>query len=112
MYPIKRNDPIAFFRTAKKAVGIMSETMKEGSDREKKKAWDEKMYQDRWKNLAFSTVFSLVLGVALYLEITFGLKIFGPITGWIMIIVTGAITLLTVYTVISYIKMIIAAPRS
>lgn len=112
MNPIKRNDPIAFFRTAKKAVGIMSETMKQGDDQNKKKAWDEKMYQNRWKNLITSAIFNLILGTALYLEITYGLKMFGPITGWIMIIVTGAITLLCLYTMISYIKIILVTPRS
>lgn len=99
-----QNNPEAFVRTAKKAVGTMREAMKKSQ--EKVKDWNDTMYKDRWKNLAWSVLFSIILCIAFYVAVVFGLFILGLIAGWIIIVFTGSLALLCLYTMVSYIKII------
>ena len=84
-----QNNPEAFVRTAKKV-----------------KDWSEAMYKNRWKNLAWSALFSIILCIAFYAAVVFGLFILGLIAGWIIIVFTGSLALLGLYTMVSYIKII------
>ncbi len=104
MNNLNKNDPIAFFRTAKKAIGVMREAAKK--DPEKVKMWSDTMYRDRWSNFIWSTISSIVLCTALYFELKFRLAL-GLIGGGTIILVTGALALLSLYTMYTYIKIII-----
>lgn len=104
MNSFKQNDPIAFFRTAKKAIGVMREAAKK--DPEKVKMWSDTMYKDRWSNFIWSTIFSIVLCTALYFELKFRLAL-GLLGGGMIILVTGALALLSLSTMYTYAKIII-----
>ncbi len=122
MGSMNRNDPVAFFRTAKKAIGVMREAVQQNSplgaakkDPEKVKAqqgfpsgemWSDTMYKDRWSNFIWSTILSTVLCTALYFELKFRLAL-GLLGGGILILVTGALALLGLYTMYTYVKVII-----
>ena len=114
MNSFNQNDPIAFFRTAKKAIGVMREAAAK-KDPEKVKAqqgfpsgevWSDTMYKDRWSNFIWSTIFSIVLCTALYFELKFRLAL-GLLGGGMIILVTGALALLSLYTAYTYVKIII-----
>ncbi len=75
-------------------------------DPEKVKMWSDTMYKDRWSNFIWSTIFSIVLCTALYFELKFRLAL-GLIGGGMIILVTGALALLSLYTMHTYIKIII-----
>lgn len=75
-------------------------------DPEKVKMWSDTMYRDRWSNFIWSTIFSIVLCTALYFELKFRL-VLGLLGGGILILVTGALALLSLYTMYTYAKVII-----
>ena len=75
-------------------------------DPEKVKMWSDTMYKDRWSNFIWSTIFSIVLCTALYFELKFRLAL-GLLGGGMIILVTGALALLSLYTMYTYAKVII-----
>ncbi len=103
---IRNSDPNATIRTAKKAFDLFRQVQKNATP-EQRAAWNKSTYENRWKNLAWMIVFSIITCSGLYLEIIYRTKFFDPVAWIVAIAITGLLSLVGVASVFGYIWKII-----
>ena len=102
-------DPVGTIRTAKKAFEAYKQIQKNATP-EQRAAWNNATYQNRWKNLVWMGIFSLLTGGGLYFEVVYRQQFFDPIAWFIVTVITGFLFLLGVASVGGYIWKIFQGP--
>ncbi len=103
---IRNNDPIGTIRTAKKAFELFKEAQKNATP-EERAAWADKAYQDRWKNLGGTCLFTLITGAGVYAEILWRNNFPDPISWAILFGLNALLLAIGIASVVKYIWMIV-----
>lgn len=103
---IRNNDPVGFIRTAKKAVGVMKDATQHVTPGQKA-AWNADRYQNRWKNLAWSLLFTFITGAGVYGFLYPFKRYIATIPWFIVVGLLSILCLLGIIMIGGYLKLII-----